>query len=593
MTYFVKTENNKYMETQNKENKICKISRPTRNIKPIVHINPDIQVLWGMKTDIDINKKIFGGYIESAIVVSSEEKAIEKWIKIVDMAKKICDEKNIKYIDYFPSCSSKNNEEKMIAKLLSHNREAYNSKKKCKIYLKINDLINNTFPKWTKSQFELCLEKWVDAINKAKNICDKKNIQYDTYVPLASSDDPEEMIIGRMLNHYKDNDSKKYREIDIIINKHFKKWLEISKSDIEKRVDKWTKIISIGKQICDAKNTNYENYVPTRYSNNPDETNIATALCYYRYAYIKNKKDTYSDVNLLIHNTFPKWLQIESKLKICFDKWETNISISKKNCDEKNIPYSEYNPSQKSKIQEEKTIGVMLNNYRQAYNGKCKGVAVYPEINDLIKKSVFSHWLPDKKNEQENIKSKEINDIPDSESKETKKYQDQISVNNLDEDDNNINNVLVKKRNSDKQTIFREKLIKLYDGKCVVSSKKRPLEAAHIIPFCENNKFDISNGLLMSCDIHKLFDSFDISINPNTMRIELSQNLLDDNDYNIYRDKKIIIPDKYKDEIKKNLGIHYDNFIKINRSDKNSEKKCIKPKIEQVIKKIKIVKKNA
>ena len=77
-THFVKTEDDKYMRVN--RDKTCKekpekrVERPHRNAKPFVHSNPDIQVLWGFTSDIDVGKSVFGGYIEADVVVDNEEK---------------------------------------------------------------------------------------------------------------------------------------------------------------------------------------------------------------------------------------------------------------------------------------------------------------------------------------------------------------------------------------------------------------------------------------------------------------------------------------------------------------------------------------
>lgn len=59
--------------------KITKIEKPVRNIKPIVHMNNDLKVLWNIEDDCNLtsSNKIFGGYIESIIV----EQTVEKWIQ--------------------------------------------------------------------------------------------------------------------------------------------------------------------------------------------------------------------------------------------------------------------------------------------------------------------------------------------------------------------------------------------------------------------------------------------------------------------------------------------------------------------------------
>ena len=49
------------------------------------------------------------------------------------------------------------------------------------------------------------------------------------------------------------------------------------------------------------------------------------------------------------------------------------------------------------------------------------------------------------------------------------------------------------------------------------------LEAAHIQPFAANGSDDVSNGLLLRSDIHVLFDSYLLSINPDTHLIYCSK----------------------------------------------------------------------
>lgn len=132
--------------------------------------------------------------------------------------------------------------------------------------------------------------------------------------------------------------------------------------------------------------------------------------------------------------------------------------------------------------------------------------------------------------------------------------------------------VTTETRNNEKQTKFRNKLIEIYGEKCIITDMPKPIEACHIVPFSECNNFDISNGLLMSCNIHSLFDSFDISINPKTLCVEL----LDENDYyhKIYNNKKISIPLNLIDTVKTNLKVHYKKFLdKKNNSYKKKPKK--------------------
>ena len=67
-------------------------------------------------------------------------------------------------------------------------------------------------------------------------------------------------------------------------------------------------------------------------------------------------------------------------------------------------------------------------------------------------------------------------------------------------------------------------------------------QACHIIPFSictEEQKYDSNNGLLLSVDIHLLFDDYLLSINPIRSCVVLCDELLNDIHYNIYHNKKI------------------------------------------------------
>lgn len=111
------------------------------------------------------------------------------------------------------------------------------------------------------------------------------------------------------------------------------------------------------------------------------------------------------------------------------------------------------------------------------------------------------------------------------------------------------------------QSIFRNSLINR-DKVCILSkTHKDQCEAAHIIPVAENNNYDVNNGLLLSSNLHKLYDKFYWSINPNTLLVEINNKLingkmLDCNNYIGYKVKIVINPN-----IKNNLTNHYNKFL--------------------------------
>ena len=87
-------------------------------------------------------------------------------------------------------------------------------------------------------------------------------------------------------------------------------------------------------------------------------------------------------------------------------------------------------------------------------------------------------------------------------------------------------------------------------------------EAAHIIPFSMCNSetcYDVNNGLLLSANLHKLFDSYKMSINKSG-HVVFSHDVLADKlyiDAHDFNNKHI----KLNDKTMKNLNIHYNLFL--------------------------------
>jgi len=78
------------------------------------------------------------------------------------------------------------------------------------------------------------------------------------------------------------------------------------------------------------------------------------------------------------------------------------------------------------------------------------------------------------------------------------------------------------------QQAFRDRLMRLYNGRCVVTgcSVARAVEAAHIIPHTGDPELEQpENGLILRRDIHGLFDADLISIDPSTGQIVISNEL--------------------------------------------------------------------
>ena len=70
------------------------------------------------------------------------------------------------------------------------------------------------------------------------------------------------------------------------------------------------------------------------------------------------------------------------------------------------------------------------------------------------------------------------------------------------------------------------KHLNLRPARCQMGSITAALHAAHIMPYLGAKTDHPLNGLLLRVDIHKLFDSRHLGINPDTKRVEISPLLI-------------------------------------------------------------------
>lgn len=107
---------------------------------------------------------------------------------------------------------------------------------------------------------------------------------------------------------------------------------------------------------------------------------------------------------------------------------------------------------------------------------------------------------------------------------------------------------------------FRVALFKRYNAKCVITgcTIDTLLEAAHIIPYRGDHSHDVLNGLLLRVDIHRLFDAHLISINPQTLTVELASALNDDAYKNLHGKRLFVFSPKPRTLY---LDAHHRKFI--------------------------------
>jgi putative restriction endonuclease len=80
------------------------------------------------------------------------------------------------------------------------------------------------------------------------------------------------------------------------------------------------------------------------------------------------------------------------------------------------------------------------------------------------------------------------------------------------------------------QGLFRIYLTDYYDKRCVITGERTlpVLDAAHIKPYALVQKHEISNGLLMRSDLHRLFDDGYLSVDPSNRRVRVSKRIKDE-----------------------------------------------------------------
>jgi len=94
------------------------------------------------------------------------------------------------------------------------------------------------------------------------------------------------------------------------------------------------------------------------------------------------------------------------------------------------------------------------------------------------------------------------------------------------------------------QPVFRRELIEAYEGRCAVTGydSEMALEAAHIKPYSGPESNHVKNGLLLRADIHTLFDLDLVGVDPETLEVVLSDQLLNTL-YSELAGKRLFLPE--------------------------------------------------
>ncbi len=111
---------------------------------------------------------------------------------------------------------------------------------------------------------------------------------------------------------------------------------------------------------------------------------------------------------------------------------------------------------------------------------------------------------------------------------------------------------------------FKQDIKKFYNEKCIITDADiEECSICHIKPLYECNddeKYDYRNGIILSESLHRLFDKYLFSINPDTLEIVISKNIQNKNLLiNNYINKFVYINLESMDYLK----YHYNKFIEM------------------------------
>ena len=76
---------------------------------------------------------------------------------------------------------------------------------------------------------------------------------------------------------------------------------------------------------------------------------------------------------------------------------------------------------------------------------------------------------------------------------------------------------------------FKRAVSGYYNATCPISGTDMPCDICHIYPYANSSaieKYDPHNGIVMRTDLHRLFDAKQLKINPVTMCVEMSHDIM-------------------------------------------------------------------
>jgi ribosomal RNA-processing protein 8 len=365
---FIKNENDMFCETVEKNdncnNKNKKIEKYKRNCKPLIHCNDEIKVLWNIESEIKLNKKIFGGYISSTIVVVNED----EWRIKLNQVQKYIDENNKR-----PSSTDKNKEINKLGNWIQHQLSNYKLKsqimKNEEIRIEWEEFINKN-----QIYFQSNEEEWRSKLFKVQKYIDENKKR-----PSKSDKNKEIKSFGKWIQNQLTNYKIKK---DIMKNEEIRKeWEEFIKKNqiyFQTNEKEWrSNLIQVQKYIDE------NNKRPSSTDKIKEINKLGN--------WIQNQLTNYKTKSYIMKNEEIRieWEEFINKNQIYFqsneEEWRSNLFQVQKYIDENNK-----RPSQIDKNEDIKCLGQWIQNQLTNYKIKkdiMKNEEIRKEWEEFIKKN--------------------------------------------------------------------------------------------------------------------------------------------------------------------------------------------------------------
>lgn len=117
------------------------------------------------------------------------------------------------------------------------------------------------------------------------------------------------------------------------------------------------------------------------------------------------------------------------------------------------------------------------------------------------------------------------------------------------------------------QEQFRANILERFNNKCVITDENciDELDAAHIVEVRYREDYDVDNGLLLTKNLHSTFDKNYWSISPNTLKIEINQNIQNIGSIKDYQWKTLNL--KLNQYLLNNLMERYQKFLNFTKKN--------------------------